>query len=277
MAFDAANLNDFINDAVEGSHDMNEAQASGGSYELPDAGPTRLRFFRYIELGIHEETIKGVAKKKELVMLGFELSGPKHPVKEDGTPHVINIKLALSQNEKAHFYKMFLRMNYDKAAKHMAQLLGKPYTGTVVHNVVGTEPDTKTYANLRDNDGYTIKPAFRLDEDDQEVPVKVEPLRSPIECFLWNPAKGLKEMWDSIFIDGMWEAREGKEATSKNYYQNLIRKAKNFDGSPIAALLGEGGDPLDLPEVEKTERKPADVEKSKDAKAGASADPLDGM
>jgi hypothetical protein len=268
------NLMDAIDSAVEVGPDMNEAVKGGGKRELPAAGPCRVRLVSYIELGIHVET-SGVAKgkKKEKVYTAWEISGPKHPPKEDGTPHILGRTLTLSLNEKANFYKEFITLNYDKSAKLYAQLLGKPFLADITHDKSKTD-ETLVYANLKN-----IRPPFRVNEDDENVPVTVAPAITTLKCFMWNAPKMLKEMWDSIFIDGMWDAivKDGVEtspARSKNYFQNLIRRADNFKGSPIAALVGEGGGEVDLGmEAERPERTEVPVE----GNASASDDPLAGM
>ena len=89
--------------AKEKGPDMTKAVEGGGEYTPPAAGVTQLRFVAYIEVGKHERTIKGQKKVENRVFLGFELSGPKHPPREDGTPHVIFVERSLSLNVKAHF------------------------------------------------------------------------------------------------------------------------------------------------------------------------------
>jgi hypothetical protein len=265
-----------INEAANQGPDMREAvQGGGGDYEPPAAGGCRLRFVGYCELGIHEETTKDGVKKREKVWLSFELSGPKHTVEGEAQPHVISWVENLSLNEKANFFKLFKRMNYDGTAKHMAQLLGKEFLGTVVHKVVGEGADKRTYANLRDESGYTIRPPFVEDIESGETKrVTVIEARTPIKVFLWNFAT--KPMWDALFIDGRYPDKKNdageiiKEGASKNYHQNRIKAALNFAGSPVAALIGAGGEP-DLPGAETPARKEAPANDT------ASDDPLAAM
>ena len=102
---------------------MNEAQqGGGGDYEPPAAGPTRLRFISYVELGKQEDTYMGKPRVRDTAMLTFELSGPKHkPTDIDGVkhPHRISIELPISLNEKAHFYKLFRALNHAGKATHI--------------------------------------------------------------------------------------------------------------------------------------------------------------
>lgn len=264
--------------------DMNEAQTGGGERRIPDAGMTRLRFISYIEIGIHKDEFKGVVKKPNKVTLQFELSGPKHPplVTEDGRtiPFVITINEKLYLNDKANFFKLFKRMNHTGQYKHMAEMLGQEFLGTVVLVEKGEGTDKRTYANLRDDGGYTIRPPFVEDpETGESKRIAVNAPLTPIKCFLWDYAD--KEMWDSIHIDGMWDARkdaagnETEPAKSKNYYQNQIKAAENFAGSPIAELLFSGE--VDLGDAEAPKRDESDIEASKEQKAskGKPVDPLD--
>lgn len=260
---------------------MNEAVAGGGGLELPAFGPTRLRLISYIELGVHPDDYQGTVTNKEMVYLEFELSGPRHPPKGEGDskrtgPFTINFTLPKSQNEKSNFYKLFKRLNPEGKYTHFAQLLGHAFIGTVVHSTRGEGADAKTYANLRDQDGLTIKPPFVMNpETDEMMTVKVAEPVSPLRCFLWDYAD--KEMWDSIYIDGRWDDKKDakgvvtKEGISKNYFQMLIAKAVNFAGSPAGNLVAAGGQEVDLGDAEQPERQ-APVDPLAD-----DADPLAGV
>lgn len=259
---------------------MNEAQKGGGDGpRTPDAGLTRLRFISYIELGTHEDEWQGQKKKKKLVKLQFELSGPKHPVLEleDGRkiPFVITITENVSLNEKANFYKLFKRMNHTGQFTHMAQMLGHEFLGTVVHVVKGEGADKRTYANLRDDGGYTIRPPYVEDpETGESRKIEVQQNLTPLKCFLFEYAT--KDMWDSIFIDGRWDDKKNdkgeviSEGRSKNVYQDQIKAALDFSSSPIADILFSNVGELDLPDAEKPGR-------TEEGKAGAQADPLEGV
>lgn len=252
------NIQGAITEAAEQT-DMNQAQkGGGGERRIPDAGICRLRFIGYIERGTHHD--ERYKKDKAEVLLQFELSGPKHePFEIDGKkiPHVITITENLSLNEKANFFKLFKRMNYTGEYTHMAQMLGKEFLGNVVHVKRGEGNDAKTYANLRDDGGYTIRAPFVEDvETGESRRVEVAPALTPVRCFLFDYAT--KEMWDSIFIDGRWDDQTDdagnviKEGRSKNVHQDRIKAAINFTGSPIADIL-LGAD-LPLGEGEKPER-----------------------
>ena len=258
------NFMDAINEAAAQT-DMNKTQSGGGSggYEPPAAGPCRLRLVGYIEKGKHHDA--RYDKVKEEVTLRFEVSGPKHPPREFNgkqEPLVLSVTMTKSLHEKAIFAKLFKRMNYDGAATHMAQLLGKPFIGTITHK---EGSNGKVYSNLYDDAGYSIKPPFAEDfETGESRPVEVAPALSPLQCFLWGTPT--QEMWDSIFIDGRWPDKTDdagnviREGGSKNFHQEKIMAAQNFPGSPIDELLNGGSLETD-----------ADV-----APKRASGDPLEG-
>ncbi len=277
------NLQNKINEAAE-STDMNEAQTGGGfDRRIAEAGMTRLRLITYIETGKYEDEWKGEKKTKNGVILQFELSGPKHaPTKlDDGReiPLVITVNENLSLNEKANFFKLFRRMNHTGEYKHMAQMLGKEFLGTVVVVEKGEGADKRVYTNLRDDGGYTIRPPFVEDpETGESKRIEVQAPLTPLKCFLWDHAD--KAQWDSIFIDGRWDDKQDKdgnvteEGKSKNYWQNKIKAATNFAGSPMAEILFAGGE-VDLGDAEKADRSDEDKEAVVDAKKKAApADPL---
>ncbi|APU00316.1 hypothetical protein HOR55_gp29 [Ralstonia phage RS-PII-1] len=236
------------------SQDMNVAQkgGGGGTYVPPAAGLVRLRLVGYLELGKKDDTYQGKPKVTDEVHLVFELSGPKHPAKklDDGTliPHRITVKLHKSLNEKAGYYKLFKVMNYDGSAKIMAQLLGKAFLGTIFHKKFkrkdgseGIEPILKN----PDTGAFTIRAPFIEDAESGETrPVKVDEPLTPLKLFLWNNPS--KAMWASIHIPGEYEERKNDAgevvapARSKNVFQERIKKATNYVGSPIAQLLEDG-------------------------------------
>lgn len=235
---------------------MNEAQTGGGGgdYTPPAEGIARARLVGYIETGIHEKSV-GAGKpavQKPQVKLIFELSGPNHQPKvlDDGTklPHRITVDENYSLNEKANFYKLFRRMNWKGTATHMSQLLGEAFLVTIKHKVTGEGDKKRTYANIRDDAGYTVQPPRYVDPlSNQTIEVPVDPPISALRLFVWNaPTALLKPMWDSLFIDGEYPARGEQPARSKNVLQQEIKEALNFKDSPIFQLLQTGGVELNL-------------------------------
>lgn len=264
--------------------DMNKA-SKGGGYTPPAKGLARLRFVGYIECGQQKDEWQGQVKIKEKVKLIFELSGPKHQPKEiDGNkiPHRITIEENLSLNEKAWFYKIFKAMNYSGEATHIAQLLGQEFLGEVIHK---TSKAGNVYAGLKGDAGYTIRAPYVEDPETGETrKVPAGPQLSEIRCFLWDFAS--KEMWDSIFIEGQYDEEkdsEGKvtrKARSKNVFQEQIKAAVNFEGSPIAEVLGgdalgfgeeaDAGEEQQAPETPAPEEAPTTETGEDDPLAGVS-------
>lgn len=249
--------------------DMTKAQAGGGDFEPLAAGPCRLRFVGYVETGKHEKSFKGVAKTREQARLYFEISGPKHPPREvDGVkyPNIIEVKEGKSLNEKARFFKLVQQLNYQGKAKHVAELLGDPYKGTVIHRKYKkTDGSEGTAVELFDKvkGSFTIEPPRYEIVDPENGPtgefaaLKVDEPLSKLRLFLWEHAD--MEQWASIFIEGEYPERKNDKgevtakAKSKNVIQAEIKSAKNFAGSPIATLLAANGLSLDIPESERPE------------------------
>lgn len=224
--------------------DLTKAQ-TGGDYVPPAAGPTRLRFIGYIEVGIHTtESPKFGKKTKPRAYFGFELSGPKHPPKvlEDGRkiPHVVWLKEIIGRHEKNGYMKLFKAMSKDNpGATNFVELLGNAYRAKVVHSA--SADGKRTYVNLKENDkGYTIEsPTFEDPETGEPRTLAVDEPINPLKVFLWDYAD--LEQWDDIFIDGQYD-----DGASKNRYQEEIKRAENIAGSPIYELLVEAGREAEL-------------------------------
>ena len=254
--------------AAEGA-DQTKSVAGGSDYAPPAAGPGLCRLIGYVELGKQRGSFKGVPTIKEKVQLIFELVGKRHPPRElpDGTkiPVRITVEENLSVNVKANFFKLFQRMNYRQDAQHFAQLLGDGFKCEVVHDKwTGKDGKERTDAVLRNEAGYTIAPPRKDDEDSETgwVNIEVPAALSDIRCFLWEQAD--MAQWGSLFIEGEYPERKDDKgvvtakAKSKNVFQNAIKSAVNFQGSPMHALLLGLGQPLDLPDVgEEEEREEA--------------------
>lgn len=283
MSFDQAAIQAAIALAAEKGPDMTQAQTGGGGYEPPNAGVCFATLIGYIEIGNHTTSSPKYGEKKaDKVQLIFELAGGKNPPKEvEGKkiPHRVTLTENLSLNEKANFYKLFKKLNYNGEAKHCSQLLGKHWLVTVVHSDNGKEgAEKRVYANLRNDDGWTFRPPVRIEGDElagtaKEIPLAKPEQLSELRLFLWDfPSK---PMWDSLFIDGEYEERRdektGKvisEAKSKNVLQAKIKAANNWIGSPMQELLAEGE--LNIAEELVPEAEPV-------ANSAASDDPLAGL
>lgn len=247
--------------AAEGA-DQTKAQAGGGGdYAPPAAGPGLCRFIGYVELGKQKGSFQGKPTIKEKVQLIFELVGKRHPPRElpDGTkvPVRVVIEENYSLNEKANLFKLFQRMNYKQDAQHFAQLLGDGFKCEVVHDKwTGKDGKERLDAVLRNAAGYTVVPPRKEDEDSETgwVDVAVPPALSDIRCFLWQQAD--LAQWASLYIEGEYPERKDDKgvvtapAKSKNVFQNRIKQAVNFKGSPIHELLLTNGHGVDIPELD---------------------------
>lgn len=255
------NLLDQVKAAAAGNQlkDQTAEESSNFQYEPPVAGKAYARFVSYVELGKRaQKAYQGKDKPPAYeVRLGFELLGKKHAkeVEVSGEKKIVYpmifTKLAIKGGDRATFTKLLKAMSYGRDIKHMAMMLGEGFVVTVVHNYDKTDsngkplPDSKTYANLRNDAGWLIG-APMVPEDpsdptnDKMKPVTVPPATAPIQLLLWDSPT--KEQWDSIFIDGTREVKDDNgnvKTVSKNWVQEDIQKALDFDGSAVQALLLE--------------------------------------
>lgn len=234
-----------------------EAKGGGGDYEPPKAGLSIITLIGYLEIGVHKHEIPNKPSyESNDVQLIFELNGGVNKAElVDGKliAKRITVTEKLSQNEKAHYFKLFNAMNYDGQATHGAQLVGKHFLADVF---VDKGKNGNSYASLKGPNGYTVRAPIvikgdPLDPENQEKVVVPAPARANADnkVFLWDYAS--KEMWDLLYIDGEYEAKaaapakDGKPAKaaqparSKNVLQNKIREALNWVGSPIQKILGD--------------------------------------
>lgn len=250
-------FNALANSIAETAPDANTAVAGGGGeYTPPAEGLARLRFISYIEVGTRVKKVTGKPDQiQHTAHLVFELHGKNYEPKEldDGTKitQKITVKLNHSLNEKAAYFKLFQRMNYEGKAKHFSQLLGQGFLGNVNHFKFKDDKGKEVViANFRGPDGLTIRPprVEQMDEETGDVVTKSVPVPaaiSPLRLFVWNAApEHIKPMWDSLYIPGD-EGKEGdKEHRTRNIYQKEVRSALNFEGSPIAEFLAANGETL---------------------------------
>lgn len=250
-------------DAAAEAEDQTQEVAHEDFDNTPPAGVTVGRLISYIELGKHDGGEYQGKKKPDAdkVRVEFELLGP-HNTKEyekDGEKGVITqtveITMKKSLSDKAKFKKLFKKLTYGREdKKHIAQCLGEAYILHIYHNEVTKEGGKKrVYVNLDKDGEFGISAPFQLDPITQQKKYYEVPAATR-ECklFLWdNP---VKELWDALFIDGVREIKKEDgtiEKKSKNWLQEWILSAKNFQGSPLHEMLtGLAHD--DLPSIEET-------------------------
>lgn len=223
----------------------------------PGKGIMRLR--EYIEIGKHPNASKAYPDKKpsRKARFVFELCTPRHiqTIKVEGKddiilPHILSCTVAMpdkgAASAKSAYAKLFSKLNYDGKLQHPAQALGRAY---VVNIIAGYDSDAyeggklkegavQKYANFKDADGsFLIEPPRIVDPVSEAVTeIKVPEIKGALKIFLYdNPTK---ETWDSLFIEGTYQ-KDGKDV-SKNWLQECIMKALDYQGSKLQCLLESG-------------------------------------
>lgn len=268
-------LKDLIKRAAE-RENHSEAR-SGGDFERSVAakGKTVGRLIEYVELGVQKQKPwQGKPRaSKDTVRVTFELLGKKNirEIDVDGKTREIADRISITTNKsmhpKASFFKLFKKMQYGRdSITHMAQMLGEAFNIEITHNEVTKDGTTTVYANMQDEDGtYLIGAPVReiFDADGEVTSIEKKPVReelSDLRVFIWD--EPTKETWDSLFIDGEREVKDEKGKTknvSKNWIQEMILNAENFEGSPLELMI-EGGESLpdDLDEDEDDDEEDSD-------------------
>lgn len=219
-------------------------------------GIALMRLCSYIELGLYETEWQGKVKTARKVLVEFELLHEDHRIiGNDGTfkgHHRISLRLNKSDFNKSNYMKVFNKLNYEHTvsvgkgvAPALSKFLGEPYLGTVIHNKNGD----KTYANLSKDGEYFINPPMVPETDPvtglptgKNKLIEIPPMSATPRLFLWEAPGAteaqVREMWDSIYIDG-----EKEDGTSKNWIQNQILSEENLElhGSMVEELFLEKG------------------------------------
>lgn len=221
-------LNSLVDGAVEVQKtDMTET--GGGAFErvLLPVGTYNGHFAEYVEYGKVLPEFQGKPTGRPPVLnvkVGFIMYSQSGEAAYLRSP-----KMPVSNSEKARFKKFFDRLNVKGDVKHAAQKLGQAFRIEVGQY----EKDGKTYNTLKLE---TLSPLPKFDPETGEA-IKLPELKAEdVKLFLWdNPTQ---ETWDSLYIEGINE----KTGKSKNFIQEDILKAVDYNGSPLQTLL-EGGIP----------------------------------
>lgn len=227
---------------ADGAMDVTQADKGGFTRVPARAGVALFRFKSYIETGQHTvEKGMGKGKVQNWADFEFELVHPDHMIGPDDNkfPDTISLRnINISKNEKAKYFKLFQKMNYEGKAKSFPELLGQGFLGRVVHNVSG---DT-TYVNMEE-DGVFLIGAPRYEPDPVGQPgvireIAVPELQGDIQCFLFDApgatAEMVQRMWDGITITG--EKADG--TPRKDWICDKIRSANNWEGSFVQSVVG---------------------------------------
>lgn len=175
----------------------------------------------------------------------------------------------LSLHTKAGFYKMFQQMRAgDSSITHMAQMIAtKAWLVNVIWVTLGddgnrvvitkstaekyetrlkgakTDKERKDFRIFDNIDWSSLRAPMVpvIDEDGEDTgevrQVPVRDLVGDLKLFLWdNPQP---KFWESLFIEGTYTRKVGdkEEEVSKNFIQEKILGAKNFEGSPLQGML----------------------------------------
>lgn len=228
--------------------DQSETKA-GGDFErnVPAAGVTMGRFIEYIELGFQpQRAFQGKAKPDAATArFTFEFLAKKNirEVEIEGEKRTfadrISFELPISLSEKSGFKKLFNAMRYGREVTHFAQMLNDAFVFTIVHNEVEKDGKKRVYANIKNDSGWLIQAPVVVDPvQGTETKVPVPPAMSDIKLFIWE--RPCKETWASLHISGTRTVKDEKgneREVSKNWLQEKILEASNFQGSPLEELL----------------------------------------
>lgn len=233
---------------LDGLEDQNETVQGGDFDNRPPEGVTVGRLISYIELGKHDGgSFQGKKKPDaEKVRLEFELLGPDNLIEfeKDGVKKVVGQIVAVtvkkSLSEKASFKKLLKKLQYGREDKgHVIKMLGEPFIINVYHNKVQKDGKEVIYVNLHKDGEFGIQAPFQLDPiTKQKKYYDIAPATQPLRWFLWDRPQ--QSNWDALFIDGTREVKDeagNVQHVSKNWLQEMILSAKNFNGSKLQQLL----------------------------------------
>lgn len=231
--------------AAQTGPNMTEAQKGGGGARLLPEGYAFAQLVEYVEYGSQPQMFEGVAKEPaQEFCLGFALSGvapdPTDPTKTipysntDGTPYLLRTwSMAMSRNDKAKAFLLFKAMNWKGTATHFGQLLGEKFLVKIV-TVTGKAQGSKPRSSI---DLKSVLPPLDV-VSRMPYPIAESP-DSMYRAFFWEHPT--LEAWNALKIEGEYEAKDGKPAESKNYIQNDILSALDFEGSALQILLMQTG------------------------------------
>lgn len=245
--------------------DMTEVKTGGGGRGLLPKGTAIVRLSTYIEFGKHIKEWQGQKKPATpQFKLGFcivggggvnkEGKGEKYVREEGNFPFIGTYDVAMSQHQKSKAVKYFKALNSaGEQATHFVQKVAEQCLYALPIGVEkdknGNDRNTYDFANL----SVAVNPQTYEPYTDADMP-KLE--EKHIQVFLWD--RPTKEMWDSIYIEGEWEAQKDnsgnvtKPAKSKNFLQEKCLQAVDFEGSALQNLLQEIGADYSIPEIPTT-------------------------
>ena len=225
--------------------DMNEAQKGGGGTRLLPTGYFFGRIVEYVDLGTQPQEFQGKPKDPaDEFRIGVALWG-EGITNEDGSPYVLRpFPISISRFEKSNTYQMFKALNYtgDANIKHFAQFVGQAFVFKLEHHT-NKQGKVSSIINFKG----TLPPYDAVAKTPYQIPAAPDDL---YRLFLWDfPSL---EAWHSLHIEG--QSDDGK---SKNFIQEGILGALNFEGSPLHQLLVQNNVAFTVPPKKVPEAAPA--------------------
>lgn len=223
--------------------DMTDGQVGGTSKPMP-IGNALARLIGVVELGDQPQRdfttkkIKGTLPEVHLVfaLWGQGLTQTGEQVNfhnDDGTPRIWSpFDMALSRNIGSNAFKLFQKLNWRNTATNFAQLLNGTFILPFTEQAKTKTDPTKVVKLNIDGIMPPLDPITKSPYPVPEVPV------DQFKLFLFD--RPTKAMWDALYVEGEWPAKDGKPAESKNKLQNKIMGASNFQGSALQTLLAGG-------------------------------------
>ena len=258
--------------------DQSDTSSAQFSDNLPEIGKAPARLVGYVELGLQAQpAFKGKAKDpaRELI-ISFEIFGSKNTreIEVDGKKKKVgkrlDVRVTEKLNDRAKFTKLFTKMTRSCPIEHIAHMLNEVFLVEIRH--VESAKGRK-YATIQAEDGsFNVSgPTIEKLDDMGEVIGEIDlvaitpPASVPFRLFL-NDDPTL-EQWQSIKIDGTYTkkttAEDGsvvEEEKSKNFMQEAIMSALDWEGSAMEALLNDLGEEEIEEEVSEEEEEFEEVE-----------------
>lgn len=220
--------------------DMTEQPTSGTSRLLP-VGSAFVRFTGYVELGKHATTYKGETKAPSMqyVLQGHIVGGagdgadgePEEYVQDGKFITMTTQPSTLAMGDLAGATKIFKALKGNKPYTSFTQCLGGLYIIPVQQRIA--KASGKPYAVLEWAKATpAIDPVSRKPYNYPDV--------APDQYKLLLQRQPTIEQWNSIHIEGEWQAKDGKPAESKNKWQIMCQEATDFAGSALEQVLMNG-------------------------------------
>lgn len=254
------NLNALLlKQAKEATALTDQSEVTQGGFDNTPVATKRApaRFIGYVEQGLQPQPdYKGKAKEpaNELI-LTFEIFGSANTreIEDEKTKkkkkvgNLLHVRVTEKLSDKAKFKKLFAKMTRGRPITHLSHMLNEVFLVEV--RVVKSKND-RMYATLEAEDGtYNINGPEMDKVDDEgntigtvDVTAATPPASVPFKLFIMSDPT--IEQWESIHIDGTYtkkvKGEDGTEAEvehSKNFLQETIMEALDFEGSAIQAIL----------------------------------------